>query len=130
VLVFDVPIEELPDFVLGQDILAWPLQGAIVDRSQEHLGESDKGIIMFRRLLMEQIDIVEHGGEPLNVFREAEQNESLQLPIPDYVGPRGYRQGMLAAVTTGSHCPWLDEVDAMMVRAAEALQRVEGEVTR
>jgi 5,5'-dehydrodivanillate O-demethylase len=122
---FDVPIEDLPDFVLGQDILAWPLQGAIVDRSQEHLGESDKGIIMFRRLLMEQIDIVENGGEPLNVFRDPEQNECLQLPIPDYVGPRGYRTGMLTAVTTGHHCPWLNEVDAMMTRAAEALQREE-----
>jgi 5,5'-dehydrodivanillate O-demethylase len=122
---FDVPIEELPDFVLGQDILAWPLQGAIVDRSQEHLGESDKGIIMFRRLLMEQIDVVENGGEPLNVFRDEEANHSLTLPIPDYAGPRGYRSGMLAAVTTGNHCPWLDEVDAMMTRAAEALQREE-----
>jgi len=122
---FNVPIDELPDFVLGQDILAWPLQGEIVDRSQEHLGESDRGIILFRRLLMEQMDIVQAGGEPMNVFRDPATNQSLDLPIPDYVGPRGYRPGMLMAVTTGPHCPWLDEVDAMMTRAAEALERHE-----
>jgi hypothetical protein len=119
---FDVPIEELPDYVLGQDILAWPLQGAIVDRSQERLGESDKGLIMLRRFLLDQVDVVQSGGEPINVFRDPEQNECLRLPIPDYVGPRGYKQGMLVAVTTGTHCPWLDEVDAMMTRA-EAAQR-------
>ncbi len=120
---FNVPIEDLPDFVLGQDILAWPLQGEIVDRSQERLGESDKGLIMFRRLLMDQIDVVQAGGEPMNVFRDEETNQCLALPIPDYVGPRGYRQGMLVAVTTGRHCPWLGEVDSMMVQAAEALER-------
>jgi 5,5'-dehydrodivanillate O-demethylase len=117
---FAVPIEELPDYVLGQDMLAWPLQGSIVDRSQEHLGESDKGLIMLRRLLMEQMDVVANGGEPMNVFRDPRANQSIELPIPDYVGPRGYRKGMLVAVTTGTHCPWLDEVDAMMLRAAEA----------
>lgn len=122
---FNVPIEDLPDYVLGQDILAWPLQGEIVDRSQEHLGESDKGLILFRRLLMEQIDAVQQGRDPINVFRDTESNDTLSLPIPDYVGPRGYRKGMLVAVTTGSHCPWLDEVDAMMTRAAEAQQAAE-----
>lgn len=122
---FDVPIEELPDYVLGQDILAWPLQGDIVDRSQEHLGESDRGIIMLRRLLMDQIDVALSGRDPMNVFRDPAANDCIQLPIPDYVGPRGYRKGMLVAVTTGTHCPWLDDVDAMMARAAEAQQRAE-----
>ena len=126
---FDVPIEELPDYVLGQDMLAWPLQGAIVDRSQERLGESDKGLIMFRRLLMEQMDVVAAGGEPMNVFRDPAQNECLDLPIPNYVGAKGYRKGMLVAVTTGTHCPWLDEVDDMMARAADAAQRAEREDT-
>jgi 5,5'-dehydrodivanillate O-demethylase len=124
---FDVPIEDLPDYVLGQDMLVWPLQGDIVDRSQESLGESDKGIIMLRRLLMDQMAIVEQGGEPMNVFRDPAANTCIQLPIPDYVGPRNYRKGMLVAVTTGQHCPWLDEVDAMMDRAAEALRQVEAE---
>ncbi|MBO0881257.1 MAG: Rieske 2Fe-2S domain-containing protein [Mycobacterium sp.] len=122
---FNVPIEDLPDYVLGQDILAWPLQGEIVDRSQERLGESDRGIILLRRLLMEQIDVALSGRDPMNVFRDPERNECIQLPIPDYVGPRGYRRGMLVAVTTGTHCPWLDDVDKMMMRAADAQQQAE-----
>jgi hypothetical protein len=122
---FEVPIEDLPDYVLGQDMLVWPLQGDIVDRSQEWLGESDKGIIMLRRLLMDQIAIVEQGGEPMNVFRDPARNTCIDLPIPDYVGPRNYRPGSLVAVTTGQHCPWLNEIDAMMSRAAEALRQAE-----
>jgi 5,5'-dehydrodivanillate O-demethylase oxygenase subunit len=124
---FDVPIEELPDYVLGQDMLAWPLQGEIVDRSQERLAESDKGIIMLRRLLMDQMDIVEQGGEPMNVFRDPERNQCIQLPIPDYVGARQYRSGGLVAVTTGHHSPYLDEIDEMMTRAADAARRAEAE---
>jgi 5,5'-dehydrodivanillate O-demethylase oxygenase subunit len=124
---FDVPIEELPDYVLGQDMLAWPLQGEIVDRSLERLAESDKGIIMLRRLLMDQMDIVEQGGEPMNVFRDPERNQCIQLPIPDYVGARQYRSGGLVAVTTGHHSPYLDEIDEMMTRAADAARRAEAE---
>jgi hypothetical protein len=80
---------------------------------------------MLRRLLMEQMDIVARGGEPINVFRDPHKNQSIALPIPDYMGPRNYRKGMLVAVTTGSHCPWLEEVDAMMWRAAEAQRQAE-----
>src|SRR5437763_14417757 len=100
-------------------MLVWPLQGEIGDRSQEALGESDSGIIMLRRLLMKQMDIVERGGEPMNVFRDPARNESIALPIPDHVGPRNSRKGMLIAVPTGTHCPWLQVVDASMWRTAE-----------
>jgi hypothetical protein len=66
----------------------------------------------------------------MNVFRDPARNTCIELPIPDYVGPRNYRKGMLVAVTTGQHCPWLDEVDAMMDRAAEALRQAEAEEAR
>lgn len=75
-----VPYEEKPlydangrikdDYVVGQDQLAWVIQGAISDRPTEQLGVTDVGIIMFRRLLDEQMKIVEDGGEPMNVHRE------------------------------------------------------------
>ena len=35
--------------------MAWETQGPIADRSKEHLGEGDRGIIMLRNLLREQI---------------------------------------------------------------------------
>jgi 5,5'-dehydrodivanillate O-demethylase len=64
----------------GQDIMAWVAQGDIVDRSQEKLGESDRGVIIFRELLRRQLRIVEDGGEPMNVFRDPEKNVSITIP--------------------------------------------------
>ena len=42
-------------------------QGPITLHSEEHLATSDKGIVMLRRLLREQIRIVQQGGDPLGV---------------------------------------------------------------
>src|ERR1700719_3085894 len=56
------------DIVSAQDAMAWETQGAITDRTQEHLGAADRGIVMFRRLLREQIEIVQKGGEPIGVI--------------------------------------------------------------
>ncbi|HVB06602.1 MAG TPA: Rieske 2Fe-2S domain-containing protein [Acidimicrobiales bacterium] len=59
------------DYVLAQDIAAWWSQGPITDRSRENLGATDLAIIEFRRLISEQIEAVEQGRDPLNVFRDA-----------------------------------------------------------
>ena len=48
----------IDDFVAGQDIMCWITQGAIADRRTEHLGTSDKGIILYRQLLTEQMEKV------------------------------------------------------------------------
>ena len=64
----------------SQDTMAWETQGTIFDRSKEHLGASDKGIAMFRQMLKEQIQIVQRGGEPMNVFRDADKNRLIELP--------------------------------------------------
>ena len=58
------------DWVLGQDQAAWIMQGPISDRTTEALGVTDVGIILYRKILEEQMQIVEDGGEPLNVHRE------------------------------------------------------------
>jgi hypothetical protein len=42
-------------------------QGAITFHSEEHLAGSDKGVVMLRRLLREQIDVVRKGGDPIGV---------------------------------------------------------------
>ena len=49
------------DHVLVQDAMAWETQGAPTDRTQEHLGVGDEGIILLRKLLREQIEIVRKG---------------------------------------------------------------------
>jgi 5,5'-dehydrodivanillate O-demethylase oxygenase subunit len=63
----------------SQDRMAWETQGAIVDRTQEHLGATDEGIIMLRKLLDEQIAIVEAGGEPMAVLRDPEKNQMISF---------------------------------------------------
>ena len=39
----------------GEDMIAWIIQGGIADRTQEALGLSDKGIILYRKQLKEQM---------------------------------------------------------------------------
>jgi hypothetical protein len=47
-----------------QDYALQEGMGPIVDRSQEHLGSSDKAIVVLRRLLLDAIHGVERGEEP------------------------------------------------------------------
>jgi 5,5'-dehydrodivanillate O-demethylase len=54
-------------------------QGDIADRTGENLGRSDKGIILFRRMLDENIRIVEDGGDPVCVFRDPAKNAYLPM---------------------------------------------------
>jgi nitrite reductase/ring-hydroxylating ferredoxin subunit len=42
-------------------------QGAISLHSEEHLASSDKGVVLLRRLLRQQIRVVREGGDPLGV---------------------------------------------------------------
>ncbi len=82
--VVDLDAEEQPvwaelDTNSAQDPAAWISQGDISDRSLENLGRSDKGIILFRKMLEDNIRIVERGGDPLNVFRDPEKNQYLWM---------------------------------------------------
>jgi 5,5'-dehydrodivanillate O-demethylase len=69
------------DVVSAQDSMAWETQGPITDRTQEHLGAADRGIVMFRRLLKEQIDIVAKGGEPMGVVRDPDKNKIIHFDV-------------------------------------------------
>ena len=60
--------EPILDNVLSQDMIAWWAQGNITDRTREHLGVSDVCVIAYRRLLKEQIQVVQDGGDPMNIF--------------------------------------------------------------
>ena len=66
--------------VMNQDFIAWVGQGALADRTQEHLGGSDQGIIMMRRRMLEEARVVADGGEPKCVYRDPEANQMLYLP--------------------------------------------------
>lgn len=75
---FSGPYE--PYHVVAQDQVAWIAQGAISDRSNEKLGATDIGIVWYRRLLQQQMDIVARGGEPMNFYRE-HKSACIDLPI-------------------------------------------------
>jgi 5,5'-dehydrodivanillate O-demethylase oxygenase subunit len=56
--------------VLSQDHMAWETQGPIADRTQEHLSYSDRGVVLLRRLLKEQIERVQQGLDPMGLVRD------------------------------------------------------------
>jgi len=67
--------------IMNQDFVAWVGQGTVADRTQEHLGESDRGVILMRRRLLEEAEAVASGGEPKGLIRDPEANNVVMLPI-------------------------------------------------
>jgi 5,5'-dehydrodivanillate O-demethylase len=80
------------NYLFNQDYMCWATQGPIADRELEKLGESDRGVIMFRKMLSDQLDIMAQGDDPtINIFRSDEENSGLEWPaVPhesgEYVG--------------------------------------------
>jgi 5,5'-dehydrodivanillate O-demethylase len=64
-----------------QDVIAMVGQGAIADRAREQLGESDRGIILMRKLLRADLDRVAQGLDPKGVLRDEARNHRIELPI-------------------------------------------------
>jgi hypothetical protein len=48
-------------------------QGPITFHSEEHLASSDRGVAMVRRMLKQQIEKVQAGGDPIGVMSDAAQ---------------------------------------------------------
>ncbi len=71
----------IEDLVNHQDFVAWITQGAIADRTKEKLGQSDRGVIMYRQVLEEQLAIVADGGDPMGTVRDAAKNKAIELPL-------------------------------------------------
>jgi hypothetical protein len=64
---------------VNQDIIAWVGQGTQSDRENEHLGESDRGVIMLRQRLLRDLKVVEDGGDPKAILRDPSRNHALSL---------------------------------------------------
>jgi 5,5'-dehydrodivanillate O-demethylase len=67
--------------IMNQDFVGWVGQGAVTDRSREHLGRSDRGIIMMRQRFFQQLDALAAGEEVKATIRDPEQNACVSLPI-------------------------------------------------
>jgi 5,5'-dehydrodivanillate O-demethylase len=109
----EVPHFEIPMPALGK--IDWPLfisnviqdvailasQGPIYDRSRERLGDSDQGVNIYRKMLEREIDAVENGKDPKNVFRDPAEARGPVLPFGKSRGgggPRLSRHGPLSNV--------------------------------
>jgi 5,5'-dehydrodivanillate O-demethylase len=115
----DIPVTEWPykyadgrlvvETISGQDMMVWVTQGAISDRTTERLGTSDKGIILYRSLLNEQMEKVARGQDPMGVIRDPARDVMITIPregVAHYVVggfvpagsediPLGYKQELL-----------------------------------
>jgi len=74
------------DFVV-HDSWATESEGPIYDRTVEHLGYTDRGVIHLRKLMLDSIKAVEEGRDPLGVVRDVELNEWPDLLALDDVLP-------------------------------------------
>jgi phthalate 4,5-dioxygenase len=85
----------------AHDAFATASQGAIQDRTEEHLVSSDKAIVAARKLLAKAIDDVLEGREPPHVVRDPNQNRFPHLlvisdMIPDAAGWKEYTKSLEA----------------------------------
>jgi len=65
----------------GQDNAAQVGQGPIVDRTREHLGHSDRGVIQVRKLWKSAIETSLRGQEPPNLLRNPRQNRLVHVDV-------------------------------------------------
>jgi nitrite reductase/ring-hydroxylating ferredoxin subunit len=106
---------------MGMDINVhdqWAIEsmGSIQDRTKEHLGQSDKAIVQYRRMLREQIEKTASAEKPIMCLDEAHA-KSIQGPgTMDGIGP-----------TQGWEMYWMD-VDVKRRRGAPWASPVPAEI--
>lgn len=66
--------------VMNQDFIAWAGQGAISNRTNEHLGPSDAGIVAIRKRYLEDMKAVAAGGDPKGLIRDPGRRQ-IELPV-------------------------------------------------
>jgi 5,5'-dehydrodivanillate O-demethylase len=113
---------DLLDNNSGQDMVMWYTQGGITDRDEEHLGLSDKGVILFRKQLEENLRKVERGEDPMNVFRDPATNQCIELAIEEsklgntFAQEPGKRRGGNAA----KYSPLFKAAEELLAQSSKA----------
>jgi len=87
----------LPASPIEQDEMAWIGQGPISGRTAEHPATSDAGVLLYRNLLLENIERVERGEDPLGVVRD----RALNWPYITLRGERATAKMIQSGVTNG-----------------------------
>lgn len=109
------------DYVDGQDMMCWITQGPVADRTAEHLGTGDKGIILFRQLLLDQLSRMAQGLDPMCVFRDPEHNRCLTLPQEQNRYRSGGQLSGVAEMWSTKYAPNLEEILAIVRGRPETL---------
>ena len=88
----------------SQDGMAWETQGEIPDRTREHLGASDRGVVLLRRMLFDQLEAIQQGHDPIGVVRDPDQNRMIEFKVQEtdkatgqVIPPRGAERRSFAA---------------------------------
>jgi 5,5'-dehydrodivanillate O-demethylase len=68
---------------MNQDFVAWIGQGTIADRTQEHLGSSDRGVILLRQRFLADLEAIARGKDPKGLIRDPALNACVPLPIAE-----------------------------------------------
>ena len=55
-------------------MMAWITPGPLTPRNLEHLGVSDRGVILYRNMLSDAINAVERGEDPPGMVRDPAKN--------------------------------------------------------
>jgi 5,5'-dehydrodivanillate O-demethylase len=104
----------------GQDMAMWYTQGEVADRREEHLGNSDKGVALYRKLLERELLKVQHGQDPMNVFRDPSTNVYHELHTETGLFNRGDPTRVSRAGQASKYSPILKDA-AVRVDGEKAL---------
>jgi 5,5'-dehydrodivanillate O-demethylase len=112
------------EFVDAQDIMAWVTQGPIADRTQEHLGASDQGVMMYRKMLRREMERVEAGEDPLGIIRDPAKNH-IEFELEK--GKVAYQDGFAHHLRTNmiSYSPVADDLIRIFTQPPGALSVVD-----
>ena len=109
--------EFMLDLLDAQDVMAWVTQGPIAKRELEKLGTTDRGVILFRKMLEREIARVERGEDPMGVIRNPDDNHIIDLHVE-------YDKGMMAdgmksrlARTQARYYPYVNELVELFEKA-------------
>jgi 5,5'-dehydrodivanillate O-demethylase len=66
------------------DRMVMESEGIIYDRTGEHLGVSDRGVILLRQMIKESIDAVCVGKDPVGILRDPSKNDRIVFDASSY----------------------------------------------
>ncbi len=84
----------------GQDSAAQVGQGSIADRTKDHLGYSDRGVIQVRQLWKSSIEAVLSGENPPNLIRDPQKNVILHIDVIEKLVNKGELLGHIPRIVS------------------------------